>query len=335
MKKITKTFSIDEKMYERFDNVCKIKKINKDLILQEYINKFIIDNYNIDDQVDYIIKNDDEFNPISIEKKENDKLFLSNGNVINIFDFEKIYEKIDSKYMNVEEETITETITETDTLSDEDFNEYKKTGKKWEEENKTTITNEEIYSYSIGEEEKIKIFNKLKHINKNIHDLTKIFKMPYLTFIRNENKLYIYHEKPINVENLSKLIIPFLKDMNITFIFFIKKSFFEMETLINNDLIKFEQVHNYFETELSNLLSKLFKTNCKVEYDKYTEKYNIYLHMKYYYSNELYKILHTLEIQDKFKFFGNGLHASKIIGDEYYNDNFSDIIKVDNDKKQF
>lgn len=88
----TKTFSIDNKLYERFELICKTKKMNKSKVIQDAIRKFISENSDIDTNTYYRLKLDVNSELVKIDKKEDDFILLSNGNRLNIFDFEMLYE---------------------------------------------------------------------------------------------------------------------------------------------------------------------------------------------------------------------------------------------------
>ncbi len=122
MGKITKTFSIEKKLYDKFELMCKSKGINKSKILQDAIKKFIGQNYEINKKISYKLKYDENSEPIHIIDKELDFFILDNGNKINIFDFEILYEEFDdyvnTVLNNLKNENDTENDTESDTESD-------------------------------------------------------------------------------------------------------------------------------------------------------------------------------------------------------------------------
>jgi hypothetical protein len=100
MGKITRTFSIEEKLYDKFELMCKSKGINKSKILQDAIKTFIGQNYEINKKLSYKLKYDENSEPIHIIDKDLDFFILDNGNKINIFDFELLYEEFDN-YVNI------------------------------------------------------------------------------------------------------------------------------------------------------------------------------------------------------------------------------------------
>lgn len=91
MSKISKTFSIDDKIYQKFEYICKSKQINKSKVIQDSIKKFIGENYYIDFTINYNLRFGENTETVKITKKENEFIFLDNGNKINIFDFETLY----------------------------------------------------------------------------------------------------------------------------------------------------------------------------------------------------------------------------------------------------
>jgi len=91
MKTFTKTYSIEKEIFNKFDLVCSNRKLNKSKVIQECIKNFIIDDFDFEGKTFFLKIDDDNYNPITILKKENDKLHLSDGNILNYFLFEKIY----------------------------------------------------------------------------------------------------------------------------------------------------------------------------------------------------------------------------------------------------
>ena len=99
--KTTKTFSIEEDIYEKFEDICKFKGMNKSNIIQKSIKQFIVDNYEIDKNINYRIKGDKNDDILQIINKEDNYIILSNGNKIDIYTFEKIYERANIDVENV------------------------------------------------------------------------------------------------------------------------------------------------------------------------------------------------------------------------------------------
>ena len=117
MGKITKTFSIEEKLYDKFELVCKSKGINKSKIIQDAIKTFIGQNYEINKKLSYKLKYDENSEAIHIIDKDLDFFILDNGNKINIFDFEILYEEFDDYVSNVLNNLKNETKNENETES--------------------------------------------------------------------------------------------------------------------------------------------------------------------------------------------------------------------------
>jgi len=95
MAKISRTFSIESKVYDKFEDICKSKNINKSVVIQDAIKNFIGENYDIDLDADYKLKYGDSKEIVKIINKENEFILLSNGNKMNVFDFEMLYEEED------------------------------------------------------------------------------------------------------------------------------------------------------------------------------------------------------------------------------------------------
>ena len=102
-KTTTKTFSIDQKIYEKFEQICDSKRINKSKVLQDAVKNFIGENYDINKDMFYKLRYISNPEIVKIESKDRDFIILSNGNKMNIFDFEMLYEEEDlgvAKVMN-------------------------------------------------------------------------------------------------------------------------------------------------------------------------------------------------------------------------------------------
>jgi len=108
MKYVSKTFSIDEKLYKRFESICKTKNLNKSAVLQAAIKDFVAENFDVDKDVLYRLKVNPDAELVKVEKKEKDFIILNNGNRINIFDFEILYESQDPGVGQVLDELISE-----------------------------------------------------------------------------------------------------------------------------------------------------------------------------------------------------------------------------------
>jgi len=95
-KTTTKTFSIDSELYKKFEKLCESRSITKSKIIQKAIKQFLVDNIPMENTF-YVLKHDLEIcNYLTITDKEDEFVVLSNGSKINVFDFDKIYEEVDS-----------------------------------------------------------------------------------------------------------------------------------------------------------------------------------------------------------------------------------------------
>ena len=199
VKTTTKTFSIDNKLYERFELICETKHMNKSKVIQDAIRKFISENYDIDINLFYRLKMNIDSELVQIEKKEEDFILLNNGNRLNIFDFETLYELQDpgvnkvlqdligetsilsnAKVLNTDDEIIDPSILENHIVSKEQADRIKKTFMnvdilKIRDENETIIrdveTNEKVINKSIEEQieqlkEKYSITDKIEIVKK-------------------------------------------------------------------------------------------------------------------------------------------------------------------------
>jgi hypothetical protein len=118
MAKISRTFSIDHKIYEKFEDICKSKNINKSKVIQDSIKNFIGENYDIDFNTDYKLKFGDNTEIVKITKKESEFVLLSNGNKMNIFDFEMLYEEEDQGVKQVLKDLQSEKVVDVDETID-------------------------------------------------------------------------------------------------------------------------------------------------------------------------------------------------------------------------
>jgi len=121
MAKISRTFSIDHKIYDKFEDICKSKNINKSKVIQDSIKTFIGEHYDIDFNTDYKLKFGDSTEIVKITKKENEFVLLSNGNKMNIFDFEMLYEEEDQGVRQVLKDLESENAVDVDDVVDPDI----------------------------------------------------------------------------------------------------------------------------------------------------------------------------------------------------------------------
>jgi len=105
--KTTKSFSIEDTIYKKFESICDTKSINKSLFLQNAIKKFVDDNYDINILDSFKLKNSDDNDFQKVSKSYWDESFekryvvFENGNQLDIDTFDKLYEKIDKTVASV------------------------------------------------------------------------------------------------------------------------------------------------------------------------------------------------------------------------------------------
>jgi len=311
MGKITRTFSIDEKTYKRFENVCKFKNVNKSKILQECVNKFIVDNFYINEQINYTIKNDDDYELYTVVKKEGEFIHLNNGNVLNIFDFEKIYEPVEEavsktveyieNFKNIDEKTIAELTNNSsiddlfeNNMSDDEFEKLKENGKKLDSE----------------KEEILELFNKPSFEPECVNN---IITEKVLNKITGKEKIEVIDENEImnniNVDKIA-LDISMSDNFNITEIF-----------NIGYDVIKTKfriYIFGDLSDKLSNYLKDLFykKIGKKIVVVKDFQRNNLLITKLYEKQMRLLndKLLNNLN--SKFMFLEKTLN---ILFDDIYN----------------
>jgi metal-responsive CopG/Arc/MetJ family transcriptional regulator len=86
MSKITKTYSIDQKIYETFNQITEQKNINKSSFIEKCINNYINENKSVEFGNMYKSKYDENYR-VSISSEDNNFYYLSNGSRIekNLF----------------------------------------------------------------------------------------------------------------------------------------------------------------------------------------------------------------------------------------------------------
>lgn len=104
--KITKTYSIEENLFKRFDNICKTKNINKSSEIQDFIQSFVNDNLEINDEIPYKKIGDESNEYVNIKvinSKEFNKVIISldDGSLLDIDTFEERYEKMEEDVLFV------------------------------------------------------------------------------------------------------------------------------------------------------------------------------------------------------------------------------------------
>ena len=240
---------VDEKIYEKYNNICTLKNIDKSSVLEKSIIGFISENYEIDTNKTYIFKYSDEMDVVKITRKDNEYLILSNGNRLNIFDFEKMYKEEDLSVINVLKELggVCDNVDPSD-LIEPDFL------------NNTCISE--------------KIVDKIKNIDENniIYDISE---KNYSETIKEiiEPIIYLSLQERLEINNRigekKPLISNNMKEVDLidtlSYIFSTTISF----EIVNDELSIIhidEKFHNYIE--LNNILDSLFTESAKYQYKK-------------------------------------------------------------------
>lgn len=94
MAKITKTYSIDDKIYEAFDQVAAEKNINKSSFIEGCINKYISDNNRWGVDKVYVLKTDPKYG-VTIKRSDDTFHYLNDGSKIPIILFMQMYKEVD------------------------------------------------------------------------------------------------------------------------------------------------------------------------------------------------------------------------------------------------
>lgn len=94
MTKITKTYSIDQKIYEAFEQVADEKNINKSSFIENCINRYLDDNnMGFVDKV-YVLKTDPKYG-VKIKRQDDTFYYLNDGSKIPIILFMQMYKEVD------------------------------------------------------------------------------------------------------------------------------------------------------------------------------------------------------------------------------------------------
>ena len=99
MAKITKTYSVDQKIYEAFDQVADEKSINKSSFIEGCINKFLDENERGDTSKVYESRIDSNYT-VAIRKEDDTFYYLNDGSKISKILFMQTFkemEQIDPK----------------------------------------------------------------------------------------------------------------------------------------------------------------------------------------------------------------------------------------------
>jgi len=94
MAKITKTYSIDKKVYEAFDQVADENNINKSSFIEGCINKYLDDNrMGFVDKV-YVLKTNPDYG-VKIKRQDDTFYYLSDDSKIPIILFMQMYKEVE------------------------------------------------------------------------------------------------------------------------------------------------------------------------------------------------------------------------------------------------
>lgn len=94
MAKITKTYSVDQKIYEAFDNITEEKNINKSSFIEGCINKFLDENNMGHVDKVYISRVDPKYS-VTIKRQDDTFYFLSDGSKISKILFMQTFKEVD------------------------------------------------------------------------------------------------------------------------------------------------------------------------------------------------------------------------------------------------
>ena len=94
MAKITKTYSVDQKIYEAFDNITEEKSINKSSFIEGCINKFLDENNMGHVDKVYVSRVDPGY-AVTIKRKDDTFYYLSDGSKISIIFFMQTFKEVE------------------------------------------------------------------------------------------------------------------------------------------------------------------------------------------------------------------------------------------------
>jgi len=328
--KKTISFDIDANRYNTLINICEQKNVEMHDLMTEYINSLIEKNINYDNR--YFIKNQNlnlidinDENSVTIIKYDNvnDKILLSNGNILNIYDFNILYDNIDiDKYNNINnfkqldnnfKNTFKNKFNEfndkfikdnSDTDIVDSINRLKSFNNtkilKNDDLKKIFLSEDKLKNSEIEKIDSLNIFDIQSTLinNEDVYDVTDIFKLGY-SIRRNNYDFYVFG---LNLNDIIKKLnnmfndynfIPveyyqsFNTDINNNFDFY-KKSLSDL-TLNYNDHISYEILENF--------LRKILNTNnINVENKKNTTIIHISSTHLYHYA--LYEVLKLLKVKN-------------------------------------
>jgi hypothetical protein len=99
MTKITKTYSVDQKIYEAFEQVADENNINKSSFIEGCINKYLNDNNKGYTGKIYVLKTN-PMSVVSIRKQDDTFCYLNDGSKIPIILFMQAYKEVDASNFN-------------------------------------------------------------------------------------------------------------------------------------------------------------------------------------------------------------------------------------------
>lgn len=94
MAKITKTYSIDDKLYEQFEKLSDEKNLNKSSFIEGCINQYLNENDRGFTGKVYVLKTDPKYG-VKIVRKDETFYYLNDGSKIPIILFMQMYKEVD------------------------------------------------------------------------------------------------------------------------------------------------------------------------------------------------------------------------------------------------
>jgi len=94
MAKITKTYSVDQKLYEAFDHITDERNINKSSFIENCINKFLDDNNMGHVDKVYVLKTNPSYS-VTIRRSDDTFHYLNDGSKIPIILFMQMYKEVE------------------------------------------------------------------------------------------------------------------------------------------------------------------------------------------------------------------------------------------------
>lgn len=96
--------NISDTLFNRYAKICNGFKLDPYKELETMMSEYIASSLEFKEDICYQLKTDVESDAITITKRENNFLTLSNGNRIHVLDFEKLYEGLDPMVRRVLEQ---------------------------------------------------------------------------------------------------------------------------------------------------------------------------------------------------------------------------------------